>query len=360
MYEPEAEEALKKWSSDRYAEFEAKGIYDVLKPQSGTDYSRVVRSPCLAEDPAGGDPFFLFTGSEEAYDARDLFQGRINENFEVHDVSKLLAKEDFDDWIWHHSPSLVYDGTNENWILVLIGEYSPTGDHRPALFRFSEDFSEEVDHQAPMQVDGADWWETDCVSLLNCGADKILAVDSGLSDRVRGVWTNDLTETLPTWSEQTYPIAQGNPAGRPQMASDPVPISPNTAVQLYSQRYGKDQRTLNPLFIHYDSDLEASDEMAATGGFGSDSLVGCLDPSNYIESLGSFLTPLPDGRKYNLFFFNRYFRIGPKRTRIRMTRMPHRMLDPAGQRAITFTPWRDESISAGDTTFPFPGTGERR
>jgi len=348
---------LEQWASSRYAEFNAQKIFKVLEPEPGTGYSEFVSAPTLAQDPAGGNPFFLFVGTDVFKDDEDIFLGRMDEKFNITGVERLIAHGyPSADWTrWFGGPSLLYDGANEEWLLAVTGYYDPIDDTTTALFRFSKDFSEEVDRQAPMQVDGGDWWSTEKTELLPCGGKAALAL-SEFHGRHRVAWTGDFTATLPTWSEQTYSAFVGQPVANPE-APSLVGWGASEAVGLLESHFGAGQRALHPVYLWYDASPVVAGERAAVGGVGSDPVLGNVDPSLYRQIHRPHLTTLPDGR-YNLFyssFLDRSF----EQPEIRAIRIPRPRLNPRDQRALTYTLWRGDSIAAGDTTFPMPAYGRK-
>jgi len=349
-YEPEIEEALKKYSLSSYAKLNPYfRSTKVLETESGTDYSARTMFPFVVRDPAGGDPHFFFTGRDAAGDSH-VFKGRIDPDYEVSGVGKLIESGYPNaDWDWTDSVSVKYDDENENWIVIACGHYAGTGDDRAAFFRFSEDFSTVLNEQAPLQVGGADiGFATSKVSLLRFGGGQMV----GLCETYmayNGIRTNDYTADLPTWTEQDPQPAVRATTGANLEEGAALVTGKDQAVVLVPMHRDSGNFAVHPVFVTHDP---SSGE--ALGGIGRNPVLGRLDPSGVRGNslrLGC-LTHLPDLIGYNLFF-------NPDVDEIRVLKVPEERLTMAYQDLVTYTPWHSEGISGGDSTFPLPGQGRK-
>jgi len=154
MYEPEAEEALGKWSSSRYAVLnKTQGIKPVLLPQnhSGTNFEKGVGTPFLVNRPDNPSKYtLLFTGwkTNDGTDRR-LFAADFDPvNVKASNFRQLATYEDYpnsaDNGVM--TCHALWDTYNRNWIVTSSVNSSVSGvGYNLGAARFNEGFTELIE-----------------------------------------------------------------------------------------------------------------------------------------------------------------------------------------------------------------------
>jgi len=104
IHEQEAEEALGKWSSSKYAQLERKKTFPVLRGGPDKPYGENVAQPKLIRHPDEDTVHFVFQGYDDQ-SKRSLYIGTIDEEFNVTYDRQLLANDYFSGYNSLDSPS---------------------------------------------------------------------------------------------------------------------------------------------------------------------------------------------------------------------------------------------------------------
>ncbi len=335
----------------------------VLAPQVGTDYSVGVGTPFLVQHPTGGVTYFLFTGwATVGGTNREIFIGEIDENLNVRNVRKLLAVgSPIADLDSHGSISVVYDATNDNWLLFTGSHSVSTGNNYICFLRYNNDFTTLISYEAPAQLSGADWVATDG----GAGAIRVRGLPhlwiayttpAPAPGIPRMAHTIDPTLNIPTFTSIAQPIYPNLPNANYRLYIGTLQlIHGYDWLTLLAESFVDNMMRIYPIFLPG----PVFGYTGAIGGRPSEDLI--IPFGSYLDlNMGHpHLTWLPNNRNLNLFFC--IFKAWPPSNRheIYATVLPPDSLNPKNYRDITFIPWYEETILAAAVSYPFWGYGKK-
>jgi hypothetical protein len=334
-----------------------RGIYDeywkVLGPTVGTDYSVGVGSPVLVQCPEGGPIYFLFTGWKDANATyREVFIGEIDENFNITNIRKLIASgEPSSDVLGHHTPSVVWDAYNEQWI-IMIAEIKSAG-NSVSFFRYNKDFTQRLYSASNVLLSGSSW-SPDTLSIFR-RMSKELFVTYYLSSskELRFAYSSDFTAQLPTFNagHRLVPNLEATGSMAVGVGIDVHHSIMHKDMYITLAEMSRQGRwNIYPIYWY---------DFNVCGLIGKGAIIQPFQSDDIFNVGHPFLTWLPN-RKLNLFF-TRFPAYAPSMAHeIWCTQIKPNSLDIKKQSMLVAVPWQGDSISAGSNSTYFPFFGEKK
>lgn len=175
----------------------------------------------------------------------------------------------------------------------------------------------------------------------------------------RQMYTSDITADPPSWTrvdQEMYPAGTGSEYAFPDHKSA-YPIEQGVAVLSSKGPTETTQPSTRLDFVPFHRDYDGG----IAGVTQPRGILKHLEGSEHVAPACPYLTSLPDGRRFNLFFQKESPMGSPydKNLELMFTRVSPEVLDPQSYQSIYFVPWSDQAISAGEASYPFYGFGRK-
>jgi len=354
----EDKQALQEWASSRYA-IPKSTVLEEVEPPSDIDQ---LHRPAVFKYPESETRKIMFTGPAPE---EQVYLADIDAQLNVTNAEEMPFTG--------RNASIAYDDEADNWLVLVRRPDSHTEERRMKLYRMSRDLGTIIDHQDPLEVDGTDWnaagpctlWHpggggfgTDLYVFLE-GAKVGVTARKGIS-----LATGDITAAdIPPLTENKWPVATEAPnyvtwngeRGKGYAydgAMSPIPIGDLVAMPLYTHAVANGGLSLgflshDPTKNHFVAGVTNS-WIFGPRPFGKGMQVGGTRHGHVTRLLGRGYTLLATvGSNYGDGYRKTY-----------AMNLPWTELVP-NRRPLTYTPWLDNSIDAGETSPTIPGQGRK-
>jgi len=350
----------------------------ILTGYPGATQGEAVAMPNVVQDQKRELPIYLiFTGLNlDDVNKRWVLIAEMNENFAVkEDTIRVLLSSDHFGTYGVNSVRVWYDDKNDGWFM-LVTHYNKTDDRQEVAFlRWNKDFTAINYEHSPMEItpSGAAselWLPRDMIGAyitLNYAPNwtnaRVIGLNHIQNSPTAGdpegnywVYCGDLHAEPPVFERSRIPALKMDTGPRYYKLYEPTLVDiGDHIVGLMSGFQGSNPMGMTAIVVN-NKDYLYSEDLDRLQGIAS-SPVGELWHHLGGHLIHPYLTTLPDHMAYNLFCTLEGR--GTFLHEIWSLRVNPSALRPENQEAIYWLPWSSQSISGGDTTYPFNGEGTK-